>query len=117
MNDKKYWRGDIFFADLGKRIGSEQSGLRPVLILQNNTGNRHSPTVIVSPITSSQKKSNMPTHVQLVCIPGMTAPVPSQILLEHVMTIDKCCFQEYVGHLDAETQQAVDSALKCSLAL
>lgn len=117
MNDQKYWRGDIFFADLGQRVGSEQSGLRPVIILQNNTGNRYAPTLIVAPITSSSKKPDMPTHVHLDPLPGIFNPVPSQILLEQIMTIDKCCVQKFVGHADANTQRLVDDALRCSLAL
>lgn len=117
LNNRGYWRGDVFYADLGKRIGSEQSGYRPVLIVQNNTGNRYAPTVIVAPITSRSKKKSLPTHVQLEGVPGMEKAIPSQILLEQLMTIDKCCIHRYVGHIDDNMQRAVDSAIRCSLSI
>lgn len=117
LNNRGYWRGDVVYADLGKRVGSEQSGCRPVLIVQNNAGNRYSSTIIVAPITSSSKKKTLPTHVQLGGVPGMKKAIPSQILLEQIMTIDKCCINRYVGHIDDDMQHAVDSALRRSLSI
>ena len=106
-------RGDIYYADLRPVIGSEQGGIRPVLIIQNDTGNRHSPTVIVAAITSKMNKAKLPTHVELDA--GKYAIVKdSVILLEQVRTIDKSRLRERVCHLDAEILKKIDKALMIS---
>lgn len=108
-------RGDIFFADLNPVRGSEQGGLRPVLVIQNNIGNRHSPTVIIAPITSKLKKNGLPTHVGLPRDIGL--PAKSMVLLEQVRTIDKSRLSNYIAALDDEIMDYVDGALGISLAL
>lgn len=109
-------RGDIFFADLRPAVGSEQGGVRPVLIIQNDTGNKHSPTVIVAAITSKQTKAKLPTHVEL---PKMDNGITSDsvILLEQVRTIDKSRLKEKVCRLNGDILESVDSAIKISFAL
>ena len=109
-------RGDIYYADLRPVVGSEQGGVRPVLIIQNDTGNRHSPTVICAAITSRMNKAKLPTHVELSA--GRYALVKdSVILLEQVRTIDKKRLKEKVCHLDCEILKKVDKALTISLEL
>ena len=108
-------RGDIFFADLNPVRGSEQGGLRPVLVIQNNIGNRHSPTVIIAPITSKLKKNALPTHVGLPRDIGL--PAKSMVLLEQVRTIDKSRLSNYIAALNDEIMDYVDGALGVSLAL
>ncbi len=108
-------RGDIYYADLGERIGSEQSGLRPVLIIQNNVGNLHSPTVIVSPLTSRLNKARMPTHVKVGAKYGLTSE--SLILFEQIMTIDKQLLRDYVGTADETLLAQADRAIAISLAI
>lgn len=113
--DKKpILRGDIYYADLGSTIGCEQNGIRPILILQNNIGNRYSPTIIVTIITSSEKKP-LPTHVK---IPGVhSLSNGSLVLLEQIRTIDRRRLRERLGRLDSECLGRVDEALKISLGL
>lgn len=108
-------RGDIYYADLGERLGSEQSGLRPVLIIQNNVGNLHSPTVIVSPLTSKLNKARMPTHVRVGARFGLTAN--SLILFEQIMTIDKQRLREYVGTADEQLLEHANRAIAISLGM
>ncbi len=108
-------RGDIFFADLNPVRGSAQGGLRPLLVIQNNIGNRHSPTVIIAPITSKLKKNALPTHVGLPRDIGL--PAKSMVLLEQVRTIDKSRLSNYIAALDDEIMDYVDGALGISLAL
>lgn len=109
-------RGDIFLADLSPVIGSEQGGLRPVLIVQNDVGNRFSPTVIISAITSQIEKSKLPTHVELKAgTVGLTRD--SVILLEQVRTIDKKRLKQRLGRLEDEIMERVDDALAISLGL
>lgn len=109
-------RGDVYYADLRPVVGSEQGGIRPVLIIQNDVGNRHSPTVIVAAITSQINKSKLPTHVELSC--GRYEMVKdSVILLEQLRTIDKRRLKERVCHLDGEILSKVDRALLISLEL
>lgn len=106
-------RGDVFFADLDPVIGSEQGGTRPVLVVQNNTGNRYSPTTIVAAITSVPKALH--THV---CLPGAAGlPRDSVVLLEQLRTIDRRRLQRYVGQVDRETMAAIDQALLVSLGI
>ena len=109
-------RGDIYYADLRPVVGSEQGGVRPVLIIQNDVGNRHSPTVICAAITSKMNKAKLPTHVELEA--GRFQLVKdSVILLEQLRTIDKKRLKDRVCHLDGEILDQVDKALKVSLEL
>ena len=109
-------RGDIYYADLSPVVGSEQGGMRPVLIVQNDTGNRHSPTVIAAAITSQMCKARLPTHIQLQ---GQSVGLSrdSVILLEQIRTIDKSRLRERMGRLDENTMSAVDSAIAVSFGL
>ncbi|MEE0418496.1 MAG: type II toxin-antitoxin system PemK/MazF family toxin [Lachnospiraceae bacterium] len=109
-------RGDIFYADLRPVIGSEQGGVRPVLIIQNDIGNRHSPTVICAAITSKMNKAKLPTHVEIDAA-HYDIIKDSVILLEQLRTIDKKRLKDRVCHLDAEILSRVDQALKVSLEL
>ena len=107
-------RGDIFYADLRPVVGSEQGGIRPVLIIQNDTGNRHSPTVICAAITSKMNKAKLPTHVEFdACHYDIVKD--SVILLEQVRTRDKKRLKDKVCHLDNEIINQVDKALRVSL--
>ena len=109
-------RGDIFFADLRPVVGSEQGGIRPVLVIQNDMGNRHSPTVICAAITSKMNKAKLPTHVALE-VKKYDIIKDSVILLEQIRTIDKSRLREKVCHLDDEILSRIDKALCVSLAL
>ena len=109
-------RGDVYYADLRPVVGSEQGGIRPVLIIQNDVGNRHSPTVIVAAITSQINKSKLPTHVELSSRRYETVK-DSVILLEQLRTIDKRRLKERVCHLHGEILTKVDKALEISLEL
>lgn len=109
-------RGDIYYADLSPVVGSEQGGIRPVLIIQNDTGNRHSPTVICAAITSRMNKAKLPTHVELDAKKCHIVK-NSVILLEQVRTIDKQRLKDLVCHLDKSMMKKVDEALMISLAL
>ncbi len=109
-------RGDIYYADLRPVVGSEQGGIRPVLIVQNDIGNRHSPTVICAAITSKQNKAKLPTHIELSA--GKYDVVKdSVILLEQLRTIDKRRLKDKVCHLDSDIMQKVNTGLKISLEL
>jgi mRNA interferase MazF len=109
-------RGDVYYADLRPVVGSEQGGVRPVLIVQNDVGNRHSPTVICAAITSRMNKAKLPTHVELDS--GKYDMVKdSVILLEQLRTIDKTRLKDKVCHLDGEILGKVDKALEISLEL
>ena len=109
-------RGDIFYADLRPVVGSEQGGVRPVLIIQNDMGNRHSPTVICAAITSKMNKAKLPTHVEIDANRYQLVK-DSVILLEQVRTIDKSRLRERVCHLDNEILEKINKALLISLAL
>ena len=109
-------RGDIYYADLSPVIGSEQGGLRPVLIIQNDIGNKYSPTVIAAAITSRLEKTHLPTHI------GVSAELcglskDTVILLEQIRTIDKRRLREKMGHADDPLMQRVNSALNVSFGL
>ena len=109
-------RGDIYYADLRPVVGSEQGGIRPVLIIQNDVGNRHSPTIICAAITSKMNKAKLPTHVELDA--GKYALVKdSVVLLEQLRTIDKQRLKDKVCRLDSEILKKVDRALEISLEL
>lgn len=109
-------RGDIFYADLSPVVGSEQGGVRPVLIVQNDTGNRHSPTVIAAAITSQTGKANMPTHISVAATQS-GLPRDSVILLEQVRTLDKRRLRERMGRVDRTVMEQVDTAIAVSLGL
>ncbi len=109
-------RGDIYYADLSPVVGSEQGGLRPVLIIQNDVGNKYSPTVIAAAITSKLSKSKMPTHIDVYASQFGLAK-DSVILLEQIRTIDKKRLKEKMGHLDSDVMQQVNDALSVSFGL
>ena len=109
-------RGDIYYADLRPVVGSEQGGVRPVLIIQNDVGNKHSPTVICAAITSKMNKAKLPTHVELNTR-RCDMVKDSVILLEQLRTIDKQRLKEYVCHIDGTMMQKVDRAIRVSLEL
>ena len=107
--DSNIKRGDIYYADLSPVVGSEQGGIRPVLIVQNNVGNRYSPTVIAAAITSQINKAKMPTHI--------TVTKDSIILTEQIRTLDKRRLREKMGSLDEKAMRHVDEALAVSFGL
>ncbi|EET61617.1 toxin-antitoxin system, toxin component, MazF family [Marvinbryantia formatexigens DSM 14469] len=109
-------RGDIFYADLRPVIGSEQGGIRPVLVIQNDVGNKHSPTVIVAAITSKMNKAKLPTHIGIEA-EHYDIVKDSVILLEQLRTIDKKRLKDKVCHLDSDILRRVDRALMISLEL
>ena len=109
-------RGDIFYADLRPVVGSEQGGIRPVLIIQNDVGNRHSPTVICAAITSKMNKAKLPTHIEIDAS-SYDIVRDSVILLEKLRTIDKQRLKDKVCHLDQDILSQVNKALKISLEL
>jgi mRNA interferase MazF len=109
-------RGDIYYADLSPVVGSEQGGMRPVLIVQNDTGNKHSPTVIAAAITSQVGKARLPTHIELDANSfGLTKD--SVVLLEQIRTIDKRRLKERMGRVDDELMTKVDNAIAVSFGL
>lgn len=105
-------RGDIYMADLTVSEGCEQSGVRPALVIQNNKGNTHAPTVIIAPISSRMHKAKFPTHVNLYCL-----QYPSFVELEQIRTIDKRRLKNYMGRIDEATQEQVNQAIRISLAI
>ncbi|MCI7181398.1 MAG: type II toxin-antitoxin system PemK/MazF family toxin [Schaedlerella sp.] len=109
-------RGDIYYAELSPVIGSEQGGVRPVLVIQNDVGNRHSPTVIVAAITSKMNKAKLPTHIELSA-QKFDIVKNSVILLEQIRTIDKQRLREYVCHIDSRMMGKVNEAIRISLEL
>lgn len=109
-------RGDIYYADLSPVVGSEQGGVRPVLIIQNDVGNRYSPTVIATAITSQINKAKMPTHIELDANEyGLSKD--SVVLAEQIRTIDKRRLKEKIGHLDDTLMNKVNEALEISFGL
>lgn len=114
-SERTVHRGEIYYADLNPVVGSEQGGIRPVLILQNEVGNWFSPTVIVAAMTSRGGKAHLPTHVPVGTDSGLRRP--SLVLAEQVRTIDKSRLLERVGMLPPEKQEQVDRALRISFAL
>lgn len=111
----QYWRGEIYLADLDPIIGSEQGGTRPVLIIQNDVGNRFSPTVIVAAITSRPMKANIPTHVEIGKGSGLAAR--SWVLLEQIRTLDKSRINNYIGVLGENDLSGIEEALAVSLGM
>ena len=114
--DNSVKRGDIFYADLSPVVGSEQGGVRPVLIVQNDTGNRHSPTVIAAAITSQTGKAKLPTHIELSAR-SYGLPKDSVVLLEQIRTLDKKRLREKMGKLDDKLMHQGDSAIAVSFGL
>jgi mRNA interferase MazF len=109
-------RGDIYYADLSPVVGSEQGGMRPVLIIQNDVGNKYSPTVIAAAITSRMGKAKLPTHIDVYAArAGLSRD--SVVLLEQLRTLDKRRLKEKMGHLDEELMQEIDTAIAVSLGL
>lgn len=115
--DTSVKRGDIYYADLSPVVGSEQGGVRPVLIIQNDTGNRYSPTVIAAAITSQTGKTRLPTHIDLPVDQSCGLSRDSVVLLEQVRTLDKKRLREYMGRLDEEQMARVDGAIAVSFGL
>ncbi len=109
-------RGDIYYADLSPVVGSEQGGIRPVVIVQNDVGNRHSPTVIAAAITSKTSKAKLPTHIEVDAEQNGLSK-NSVILLEQIRTIDKKRLKEKMGHLRTETMEQVNEAINISFGL
>lgn len=109
-------RGEIFYADLSPVIGSEQGGVRPVLVIQNDIGNKYSPTIIISAITSQINKAKLPTHVEIA---GQEYGLPkdSVVLLEQIRTIDKKRLREKIGKFDDDMMGDIDDALRISIGL
>ena len=113
---RTYLRGDMYYADLGRGVGSEQEGYRPVVIIQNNTGNRHSPTVIVAAISSKVGvKPKLPTHYFINAENGLD--LPSIVLMEQIRTLDKRRLEKYIGRLGKEHIQGMNHALAVSIGL
>ncbi|MCI6157575.1 type II toxin-antitoxin system PemK/MazF family toxin [Peptoniphilaceae bacterium SGI.137] len=108
-------RGDIFFADLSPVIGSEQGGVRPVVVIQNNVGNQYSPTTIVAPMTSQLTRHRLPTHVRVKSDKGL--PKDSVILMEQIRTIDKKRLLEKIGSFGASMMNDIDAAIRISIGL
>ena len=112
----RYSRGDIYYANMEPHVGSEQGGERPVVVLQNDTGNKHSPTLIIATLTSRvDKKRHLPTHVLLYHNQGLK--VPSIVQLEQIFTIDKRRLQRFIGNASAEEMVQIEAALKISLGM
>ena len=109
-------RGDIFYADLSPVVGSEQGGLRPVLIIQNDVGNKYSPTVIAAAITSRMSKTRLPTHIDIYAARAGLAK-DSVILLEQIRTLDKRRLRERMGHLDDSVMEQVNTAIAVSFGI
>ena len=107
-------RGDVYYADLSPVLGSEQGGLRPVLVIQNDTGNKYSPTTIVAAITSKRDKANIPTHVS-IRVEGLSKS--SIVLLEQIRTIDKSRIRTFVNDVDGGLMDEIDEALLISIGL
>ncbi|MBO4914220.1 MAG: type II toxin-antitoxin system PemK/MazF family toxin [Oscillospiraceae bacterium] len=114
--DTSVKRGEIYYADLSPVVGSEQGGVRPVLIVQNDTGNRYSPTVIAAAITSQTNKAKLPTHISLAA-PESGLPRDSVVLLEQIRTLDKRRLRERMGRVDGELMNRIDAAIAVSFGL
>ena len=116
MNDLNIKRGDIYYADLSPVVGSEQGGVRPVLIVQNDVGNRYSPTVIAAAITSRQSKTKLPTHIPIEAV-GSGLSKDSVVLLEQIRTLDKRRLREKMGSIDFDSMKEINKALSVSFGL
>lgn len=109
-------RGDLFYADLSPVVGSEQGGIRPVLVVQNDIGNKYSPTIIIAAITSQMNKAKLPTHIEIKA-ENFGLSKDSVILLEQIRTIDRKRLREKIGKLDEPSMERVDDAIRISLAV
>lgn len=116
MNLRQICRGDIYYADLAPAIGSEQGGNRPVLVIQNDIGNRYSPTIITAIITGQVKSKYLPTHVLLTAL-DCSLPHDSMVMLEQLRTLDKSRLQKYLGHITEAKMHEIDAALRISIGL
>ena len=116
MDNSNVKRGDIYYADLSPVVGSEQGGVRPVLMVQKDTGNKHSPTVIAAAITSQTGKARLPTHITLTA-GSVGLPKDSIVLLEQVRTLDKRRLREHMGRVDDRVMRQVDNAIAVSFGL
>lgn len=116
VNNVNVTRGDVFYADLNPVVGSEQGGVRPVLVIQNDIGNKYSPTIIVAAITSKIEKAKLPTHIEITA-KATNLEKDSVILLEQIRTIDKKRLQRHVTHLNKKIIEKVDEAIEISLGL
>lgn len=114
VNNVNVTRGDVYYADLNPVVGSEQGGIRPVLIIQNDIGNKYSPTVIVAAITSKIEKAKLPTHIE-ISAKNTNLEKDSVILLEQIRTIDKKRLQKHITHLDDNIINKVNEAIEISL--
>ena len=112
--NRKIMRGELYYADLSPVVGSEQGGMRPILVLQNNVGNKYSPTVVVAAITSRLGKNKLPTHVSLGSV---HLEKDSIVLLEQIRTIDKRRLSEYIGKATAEEMEQIENALLVSVGM
>ena len=110
-------RGEIYYADLSPVVGSEQGGVRPVLIIQNDTGHRYSPTVIAAAITSQTGKARLPTHIEIPVDESCGLSKTSTVLLEQVRTLDKKRLREHMGRVNDQVMRQVDSAIAVSFGL
>ena len=115
--DTSVKRGEIYYADLSPVVGSEQGGVRPVLIIQNDTGNRYSPTVIAAAITSQTGKARLPTHIELPVQQECGLTTDSVVLLEQVRTLDKRRLRERMGRVDDHVMEKIDTAIAVSFGL
>jgi mRNA interferase MazF len=115
MNKKSILRGEIYYACLNPVVGSEQGDTRPVLVVQNDIGNKYSPTIVVAPITSNHKKSHLPTHVKIPLSTGLD--VDSLALVEQIRTIDRSRLDGYIGRIDTKIQLQIDEALAVCVGL
>ena len=114
-NVKQVRKGEIYYAELSGTVGSEQDGIRPVLIIQNDVGNRNSPTTIIAPLTTKTGKAVLPTHITLDTVCGLSEK--SIVLLEQIRTIDKCRLRGYVGTVDTKTVKQIDECIKISFGI
>lgn len=112
--DKAIKRGDLVYLNFDPIVGSEQGGPRPAVVVQNDMGNKHAPTVIIAPVTSKNKKSNLPTNVKLT---SHILERNSMVLLEQLKTVDKSRIDSYIGTLSDEEMKMIDKALRISLAI
>lgn len=113
--ERKIKRGDLYYANLDDVIGSEQGGIRPILVIQNNVGNKYSPTIVIAPITAKRGKPQLPTHVKIGNVKIL--PRDSVVLLEQIRTIDRQRLGEYIGVLDDEIMAEIDNGISVSLGL
>ncbi len=113
---KEIERGQIYYANLNDVVGSEQGGVRPILVIQNNVGNKYSPTIVIAPITTKTGKPQLPTHIKIDCYANIL-PKDSVVLLEQIRTIDKQRLGEYIGFLDKKIMADINKGIGISVGL